>query len=90
MVMGSRFLALELEKPCVILLHHQNQFYPEKSLEIFAVHLCYDNFDLDEETPSGFGTTHSTYGIVIQELRDPEKTTVVAEADTSQIKKTDL
>jgi len=30
-------------------------------------HLCWDNFDLMEETPSGKGTTHSTHGIVIQE-----------------------
>ena len=27
-------------------------------------HLCNDNFELDEETPSGSGTTHSTHGIV--------------------------
>ena len=31
-------------------------------------HTCWDNFDLNEETPSGAGTTHSTHGIVIQEL----------------------
>ena len=36
-----------------------------------VLHLCYDNFDLDEETPSGSGTTHSTHGIVIQKLLDP-------------------
>ena len=30
-------------------------------------HMCWDNFDLNEETPSGSGTTHSTHGIVIQE-----------------------
>ena len=30
-----------------------------------VLHMCYDNFDLDEETPSGTGTTHSTHGIVI-------------------------
>ena len=48
-----------------------------------VIHLCYDNFDLDEETPSGSGTTHSTHGIVIQEIRDPEITTAVAEADTT-------
>ena len=32
-----------------------------------VIHLCYDNFDLDEEMPSGSGTTHSTHGIVIQD-----------------------
>jgi len=30
-------------------------------------HLCWDNFDLNEETPSGAGTTHSAHAIVIQE-----------------------
>jgi hypothetical protein len=30
-------------------------------------HLCWDNFDINEETPSGSGTTHTTQGIVIQE-----------------------
>ena len=33
-----------------------------------VTHLCFDNFDLLEETTSGAGTTHSTHGIVIQEL----------------------
>ena len=35
-----------------------------------VVHLCWDNFDINEETPSGAGTTHTTHGIVIQELHD--------------------
>ena len=32
-------------------------------------HFCWDNFDLIEETLSGAGTTHSTHGIVIQEVK---------------------
>ena len=32
-----------------------------------VTHFCWDNFDLSEETPDGFGTTHSTHGIAIQE-----------------------
>ena len=32
------------------------------------IHFCWDNFDLNEETPSGTGTTHSTHGIVIQDV----------------------
>lgn len=32
------------------------------------MHTYFDNFDLLEETPSGAGTTHSTHGIMIQEL----------------------
>jgi hypothetical protein len=35
-----------------------------------VLHLCWDNFDLNEETPSGCGTTHSTHGIIIQEVAD--------------------
>lgn len=33
-----------------------------------VVHMCWDNFDLNEETPSGGGTTHTTHGIVVQEV----------------------
>ena len=33
-----------------------------------VTHLCWDNFDLNEETPSGSGSTHSTHGIVFQEV----------------------
>ena len=32
------------------------------------IYLCWDNFDLTEETPSGTGTTHTAHGIVIQEM----------------------
>ena len=32
------------------------------------IHLCWDNIDLTEETPSGAGTTHTAHGIVIQEM----------------------
>ena len=34
------------------------------------LHFAWDNFDLNEETPSGSGTTHSTHGIIIQEVKD--------------------
>ena len=33
-----------------------------------VTHLCWDNFDLTEETPSGAGTTHTAHGIIIQEV----------------------
>jgi len=33
-----------------------------------VTYMCFDNFDLLEETASGTGTTHSTHGIVVQEL----------------------
>ena len=32
------------------------------------IHLCWDNFDLTEETLSGAGTTHTAHGNVIQEM----------------------
>ena len=34
------------------------------------VHLYWDNFDLNEETPSGTGTTHTAHGIIVQEVED--------------------
>jgi len=40
-----------------------------------VVHFCWDNFDLNEETPTGAGTTYSTHGIALQEVSD---TTVMA------------
>ena len=47
-----------------------------------VLHLCYDNVDLDEETPSGSGTTHSTHGIIIQEVLDPDRSAPLTETDT--------
>lgn len=35
-----------------------------------VLHLCWDNFDLTEETPTGAGTTHTAHGIVIQEVHE--------------------
>jgi len=32
------------------------------------INMCWDNFDINEETASGAETTHTTHGIVIQEL----------------------
>ena len=33
-----------------------------------VTHLCWDNFDLVEETPSGSGTTHTAHGIILQDV----------------------
>ena len=33
-------------------------------------HFCWDNFDLTEETIDGSGTTYSTHGIMIQEIKE--------------------
>ena len=42
-------------------------------------HACFDNFDLLEETVNGSQTTHSTHGILIQELK-PDCTTTISES----------
>lgn len=49
-------------------------------------HLCWDNFDLNEETPSGSGTTHSTHGIMIQE-RSTELQTFIGGPNVSRTKR---
>ena len=41
-----------------------------------VTHLCWDNFDMKEETPSG--TTHTAHSIIIQELSaDTQKTPIL-------------
>ena len=50
-----------------------------------VLHLCWDNFDLNEETPSGPGTTHSTHGIAIQKVALPATSSgVPVQRDESQ------
>ena len=39
-----------------------------------AIHFSWDNFDLNEETPAGTGTTYSTHGIIIQDVKDGAST----------------
>ena len=39
------------------------------------IHFCWDNFDLNEETPSGSGTTHTAHGIAIQEVENGAEVT---------------
>ena len=63
--------------PCATQLLPQILFYPRDNNAV--IHLCFDNFDLDEETPSGSGTTHSTHGIVIQEVLDPDRQPILTE-----------
>ena len=35
-----------------------------------VTHLCWDNFDLNEATPFGAGTTHTAHGLIIQEVSE--------------------
>ena len=39
------------------------------------VHFWFDNFDLQEEMPSGKGTTHTTHGLLCQEKSMPSQIT---------------
>ena len=32
--------------------------------------MCWDKFDMNEDRPSGSGTTHTSHGIIIQEKSD--------------------
>jgi len=48
--------------------------------------LCWDNFDMDEETVSGANTTHSTHGILIQEL-EPDSAVEITETYVPRRKK---
>ena len=42
-----------------------------------VTHLCWDNFDLREETPSGTGTTHTAHGIIIQKVSEDARNDTV-------------
>lgn len=37
-----------------------------------VTHICWDTFDLNEEIPSRAGTTHTSNGIIIREISDPD------------------
>ena len=52
-----------------------------------VIHLCWDNFDRKEETPSGAGTTHSTHGIVIQEVTEEGHSREISCIQTKERKK---
>jgi hypothetical protein len=69
---------LELETAMAIQEQMQRSVLPSNiSLRGNIVsHCCWDNFDINEETPSGSGTTHTTHGIVIQEVIEGESETV--------------
>lgn len=51
-------------------------------------HMCWDNFDINEETPSGAGTTHTTHGILIQESSQSHSSQVSSSSSLSIPKKT--
>ena len=47
--------------------------------------MCWYNFDINEETTSGSGTTHTTHGIVVHELA-PSTNPGIVEAEPSCLK----
>jgi len=47
-------------------------------------HVCWDNFDLNEEAPSGAATTHTTHGIIIQQVSCSTDHSVSVAANTCE------
>ena len=80
----SRTLELETAM-CKSVMSSNTYLPPSISTESNKiVHFCWDNFGLNEETPSGTGTTHTVHGIVIQEV---EADAVIQSRDLPQIPK---
>ena len=66
----SRTLELETAM-CRSVTDGSSHFPPSISTDNnVIVHLCWDSFDLNEETSSGTGTTHTAHGIIVQEVED--------------------
>ena len=61
---------LELETATCNIVTARSSFLPANisTEHNELIHFCWDNFDLNEEPPSGAGTTHTAHGIVIQEV----------------------
>jgi len=61
---------LELDTALAVEVQRTNSVLPSKISPTGNVVslLCWDNFDINEETPTGSGTTHTTHGIMIQEV----------------------
>ena len=62
---------LELENAMAMQIQQQCESLLPSNIAIndnMFSHLCWDNFDINEETPSGSGTSHTTHGIIIQEV----------------------
>ena len=55
-----------------------------------VIHLCYDNFDLDEETLSGSGTTHSTHELLYKSFMTQKELQLWLKQTQLPDQKTDL
>ncbi|GFR60927.1 hypothetical protein ElyMa_005417700 [Elysia marginata] len=68
---ASHSTLLELETAMCDSVNECSTNLPSDALEHPKLtHFCWDNFDLIEETADGSGTTHSTHGITIQEIKE--------------------
>ena len=67
---ASYSVLLELETAmCSSIEQRQNAILPSiVPNQNSFIHLCWDSFDLTEETPSGTSTAHTARGIVIKEI----------------------
>ena len=65
----SRTLELETAM-CRSVTDSGSHLPPVISMDNVIVHLCWDNVDLNEGTPSGAETTHTAGGIIVQEVED--------------------
>jgi len=77
---------LELENAIAIQIQQQCESLLPINIAIndnIFSHLCWDNFDINEETPSGSGTSHTTHGIIIQEVYSNENANQPSACDFS-------
>lgn len=54
------------------------------------IHFCWDNFDLNEETPSGSGTNHSTNDRVTQEVQTDSVCHTPLTTETRKVMQTNI
>ncbi|GFR86960.1 hypothetical protein ElyMa_006065500 [Elysia marginata] len=81
----SNSVLLELETAMCDKVAESDSCLP-KSIDKYrsgVLHFCWDNFDLNEETNTGTGTTHSTHGIVIQEPSSDSNDSIVIQKPSS-------
>jgi len=83
---SSYTAVLELETAMANQVQEQDAVLPSNitATDNEVSHICWDNFDLNEETPSGAATTHTTHGIIIQQASCSTEHSVSIDANTSQ------
>ena len=81
---SSYTAVLELETAIANQVQDQDAVLPSNitATDNNVIHVCWDNCDLNEETPSGAATTHTTHGIVIQQVSCSTEHSVSVAANT--------